>query len=142
MKDMETKQRFIELRAKGFSFDKIANEISVSKPTLIKWSKEFQDKISNQEFMNYQNILEQNKVTKQQRIKLLAKELRKINETISQKSYEDLSLKNLHLLREKVEKTIKGELADVSCLTGNKISRFADILNDSNMVDEKVWLEV
>jgi len=37
----ELKQRFIEMRAKDISYDKISKELGVSKQTLINWSKEF-----------------------------------------------------------------------------------------------------
>ena len=35
------KQRFIEMRAKDISYDKISKELGVSKQTLINWSKNF-----------------------------------------------------------------------------------------------------
>jgi transposase len=41
----ETKHRFVGLRALGFSYDKIAAEIGVTKPTLIDWAKQFADDI-------------------------------------------------------------------------------------------------
>lgn len=40
MEILETKQQFIELRAKGWSFDKIAKKLGKAKQTLIDWSKE------------------------------------------------------------------------------------------------------
>jgi transposase-like protein len=46
VKDINLKEKFIQLRAKGFSFDKIAKEISTSKPTLLKWSEEFEGEIA------------------------------------------------------------------------------------------------
>jgi len=45
MKDTDKKKDFIELRAKDWSFQRISEEISVSKPTLIKWDKEFKYEI-------------------------------------------------------------------------------------------------
>lgn len=39
MKDYKTKERFIELRAQGLSFDSIARELEVSKPTLIQFDE-------------------------------------------------------------------------------------------------------
>jgi hypothetical protein len=42
----ELTRRFIELRAMGTSFDEIVMEIKVSKPTLIKWAKQYKDHIS------------------------------------------------------------------------------------------------
>ena len=40
METIETKRRFIELRAKGYSFDKIAKELGKAKQTLLDWSRE------------------------------------------------------------------------------------------------------
>ena len=46
MKDSSVKEKFIQLRAKGLSFDKIAKQIKISKPTLLKWSEEFEKEIN------------------------------------------------------------------------------------------------
>ena len=42
--NIEQQARFIELRGKGMSFQKIAEEMGVSKPTLIKLFKELAEK--------------------------------------------------------------------------------------------------
>lgn len=47
MKDMQNKENFIRLRAEGFSFDKIAAEMGISKPTLIKWNQEFSKEVKD-----------------------------------------------------------------------------------------------
>jgi hypothetical protein len=47
MKDTQTKERFMELRAQGLPLLKIGAEINVSKPTMIKWDKEFGEEIGN-----------------------------------------------------------------------------------------------
>jgi transcriptional regulator with XRE-family HTH domain len=47
MKDNETKNRFIELRAHGLPLAKIADEIGVSKTTLVNWAQELQEEIDN-----------------------------------------------------------------------------------------------
>jgi len=41
MNDTQTQQRFVHLRAEGWSFARIAAEINGSKPTLINWSRKF-----------------------------------------------------------------------------------------------------
>jgi transposase-like protein len=43
METIETKRRFIELRAKGYSFDKIAKELGKAKQTLLDWSRDLRD---------------------------------------------------------------------------------------------------
>ena len=45
MEILETKHRFIELRAKGYSFDKIALELNKAKQTLIDWSRELKEAV-------------------------------------------------------------------------------------------------
>ena len=40
MTNNEEREKFIELRAEGLNFDKIAKELKRSKQTLINWNKE------------------------------------------------------------------------------------------------------
>jgi len=47
MKDVKTKERFIELRGQGLPLAKIAAEINVSKTTLINWERDFREEIDN-----------------------------------------------------------------------------------------------
>ena len=47
MNDQETIARFIILRTQGWSCNRITVELSISKPTLIKWSRQFQFEIRN-----------------------------------------------------------------------------------------------
>lgn len=47
LKDARTKQRFIEMRAAGLSYAKIAADLKVSKQTLITWSRDLQVEIAN-----------------------------------------------------------------------------------------------
>lgn len=75
MKDNETKEQFIELRAKGVSFEKIAKELGVSKQTLITWSKQFQIEISNLKAIKLEALQEQYYVAKEKRVQLLGKKL-------------------------------------------------------------------
>ena len=39
MHPVETRSQFLKLRVQGWSFDRIARELRVSKPTLIAWSR-------------------------------------------------------------------------------------------------------
>jgi len=68
MKDTDKQKKFIELRGKNWSFQRIADEIKVSKSTLIKWSKEFKYEINNINQMELEALYEQHKMTKEQQI--------------------------------------------------------------------------
>lgn len=65
MKDTDTKQRFIELRAKGLSFDKISDKLNTSKQTLINWQSEF-----NAEIANLKAVLKESKQRSEKRLEL------------------------------------------------------------------------
>ncbi|MHB9005175.1 MAG: helix-turn-helix domain-containing protein, partial [Coriobacteriia bacterium] len=75
MKEMEIIEKFIQLRAEGKSFDKIAKLIKVSKPTLIAWEKKYKGEIDELKWSRFENILEKYKLTQEDRIARLAKEL-------------------------------------------------------------------
>jgi len=68
MKDNETRQKFIELRAKGSSFNKIAKELNVSKSKLIAWSKEHLMEIENLKAVELESLQEQFYMTQKARI--------------------------------------------------------------------------
>jgi orotate phosphoribosyltransferase-like protein len=52
-KTLDEKQQFIELRAKGYSFQKISDELKISKPTLIEWSKNTH---TSRDIQNYRTL--------------------------------------------------------------------------------------
>jgi len=68
-------EKFIELRARGLSFDKIAEETGVSKPTLLKWNKEFLEHIEEAQFFELQNLLSQYGVMRRNRVEAISEML-------------------------------------------------------------------
>ena len=114
MKDQETKQRFIQLRAEGHSYENIANELNVSKKTLLKWGHDFAQDINNMQYFIYQNMLEQFKMTKQEQIFNWFQEIKKIDDALEKKDYNELSKKDLIILKEKFENKILKEIGDIT----------------------------
>jgi hypothetical protein len=90
MPENETKQRFIELRAKGTSYEKIANELSVSKHTLIKWSHDLELEISNFRAIEIDSLYDQYYVSKQKRIEILGKNLELLKDALEKRDYSEL----------------------------------------------------
>ena len=71
--DNETKMAFVLQRAQGKSFAKIADDLGVSKQTLIKWQGDLDNQIREQEYFEIQNITETYAVTRRQRFGVTAK---------------------------------------------------------------------
>jgi len=71
-KSIEEAEQFIQLRAKGLSFDKIAEQTGISKPTLLKWQKSYNKEIDEAMFFELQNTLEQYQVMRKNRVEVIA----------------------------------------------------------------------
>jgi len=57
MKKHLLKNKFIELRVNGNTYDEIAKELKISKPTAIKWAKEFKKDIELERLNSYSKKL-------------------------------------------------------------------------------------
>ena len=68
-------ERFIELRAKGLSYDKIASEIGTSKPTLLKWASEYAREIEQAQYFELNSILAQYQVMRRNRVEVVSETL-------------------------------------------------------------------
>lgn len=118
MKSNETRQQFIEMRAKGISFNKIAKELKISKSTLIEWSKTYLIEIGNLKTIELESLQEQFYLTKKARIELLGRQVERMKEELESRDFSDVSTdklldvfnKTLHQLKqEEVEVAFKGE---------------------------------
>jgi transcriptional regulator with XRE-family HTH domain len=61
-------EKFIELRARGLSYDKIAEETGTSKPTLLKWSNQYGRELEQAQYFELHSLLAQYGLLKQQRV--------------------------------------------------------------------------
>lgn len=75
VKGIEQQARFIELRGKGMSFQKIAEEIGVSKPTLIKWNGELLEQVKEAQYMEFEGLVEQYGLFRRERFEVYCKAL-------------------------------------------------------------------
>lgn len=121
MKDSELKKRFVEMRAEGTSFETCARELGISKSKAIQLNKDLQREINNLEFDKCQTVLETCKLTKQKRVEFLAKNLEKINNALENKSYEDMSVKELLILQEKFQTEMNELTKNTKYRTGEMI---------------------
>ena len=126
MKDLQTKEKFIELRAQGYSFDKISKEINVSKPTLIKWDQEYSKKVANLIFFNSENLIEEFRLLKIHKIEALARTLKKVLEELSKRNFENVGTKDLISIAFSLESKLKENLSGIECYTGITESFFQE----------------
>jgi len=133
---MNAKQKnFLLLRADGVSFDKIAKEINVSKPTLIKWSKQFYDEINDLQFESLIAIKEEYSFSKKNQYKQLLEHLNKIDEGITNTDLSETSIKDLLHVRN----DIATQLQNLECKT-HFIN--TEVMNDLMFEEEQTSLKL
>lgn len=96
MKNKLDKQlKFIELRAKGNSYDRISKELNVSKNTLIEWSRQNRKEIATLSNLEKDYLFDNYKLTKEHQIKSLGDQLAKIREEIANRDLSAISTDKL-----------------------------------------------
>jgi len=107
---VEQKEQFVILRAKGFSFDKIAEKLDISKPTLIKLQGELLEQVKKQQYFEMENLLEHYSVMRINRFerntRLLNSVLTELESKVEEQELSELSIPELLKLAEKLEQSI------------------------------------
>jgi len=76
--EQDKKDKFVELRAQGLSFDAISKQLSISKPTLIKLARELSDEVDWLKFMHMETLAEQYKMMRAARLERLGAVLQRV----------------------------------------------------------------
>ena len=95
----DKQKQFIILRAENLSFDKISNNLKISKPTLIEWSKVLQKEIQNLQFESFIRIKEAYGFTIKNRYETALKDLNIIESQILVSDLSKISVKDLFTIR-------------------------------------------
>lgn len=113
VKDLETKERFLELRANGMSYEKISQELQVSKQTLVTWSKDLTTAIANLRSIRLEALIERYCAAKEHRLKVFGDALSRIHNELTTRDLSQVSTDRLIDLALKVGASLRNEEADV-----------------------------
>ena len=108
-KTLDEKQQFVELRAKGYSYQKIADQLGVSKPTLIDWSKDEQTSkdIHNQRTLYLDELQEKYAMTKRHRIAVFGEVLSRAKTELDKRDLSEMSTDKLVTMVIKLSDTLR-----------------------------------
>ena len=112
MELLETKEKFIELRAKGHSYDSIAKKLGKAKQTLIDWGKELEEEIANHKALELEALYEKYYLHKENRLQTFGELLGKIKKEIEKRNLSDVSTEKLLELYLKYQAQAKEEVTD------------------------------
>lgn len=97
MYKQEDKDKFLELRVEGLSYEDISKQMNISKQTLVNWSKEedIQVQLLNLEELKKEELQKKYIVTSKSRIEMLGKRLNKLLEELDKRDFKHLSTESL-----------------------------------------------
>ena len=110
MHDEKTVQRFIELRAEGRPYARIATELNVSKPTLIAWSRKHQFQIQNLKAVEMEALACRWLSTVTERVNTLGEQLHRIQAELANRDVKDLTTAQLYSLA----RSLRGQIEQVT----------------------------
>jgi transposase-like protein len=122
MEPLQVKEEFIQLRAKGWSYDKIAEKLGKAKQTLIDWSKELQEEIANRKALELEALYELYHLHREQRIKDFAQVVKSLREEILKRDLVDVPTEKLLDLFLKYGKQLEEELIDPEFKSSKEIA--------------------
>ena len=118
---LEVKSQFIELRAKGWSYVKIARKLKVSKNTLASWGNELDGDIASLRAVEMEALHEKYFMTKEARIQLLGEQLKEIKAELKRRGLEAVSTEKLLEMELKLYQALQAEYVETRPLTEDEI---------------------
>ena len=122
---MAEKIRFMEMRANGYSFGKIAAEMGISKPTLIKWAVQYEDEIETLAATELEMVLDRHGLIRQQEAEAIATQLERVGKAIEAQDLNKLPLRDLLLMKNNLEGKLAEYVRASRIHTGKDIPRRA-----------------
>lgn len=134
----EQKERFIELRAKGMPFQTIANEIGISKPTLLEWAKEFKIEIANLKAFEIETLQERYYMSWKKRTEQFNNQLEQINKELEKRDLSEIQTEKLIDMKLKLLDKLKNEQIEIKIKEEKETSLLLDELLFAKEVRE--WI--
>lgn len=104
----EQKHRFVVMRAKGYSYARIARELRVSKGTLTAWIAEMEADIARTRAMELESLQEEFSMLKEGRIRLIGEQLKAIQAEIGRRDLSKVNTDKLLELQLRYFEQLKG----------------------------------
>ena len=119
----ELKSEFVQLRAKGLPYAKIAERLGVAKSTLANWNAELEAEVASARAMELEALQEEYFLLKEGRIRLLGEQLRRIRDELAGRDLADLSTDKLMDLMLRHYAALKEEFVETRVFTEAEIKR-------------------
>lgn len=116
-KSTETKLQFIELRAEGLSFAKIAEQLHTAKSTLQEWDRELSAEIAERRDEREAEVYHLYGLSREARLRRMGDTLNRINAALDEKDLSELSADRLLAMKLQYERALKEDYKDPPTVT-------------------------
>jgi DNA-binding XRE family transcriptional regulator len=123
----ELKERFVELRAAGLSYADAAEQLGVSKPTLIAWSKELSFQIKNARNLRLDALFERFAIAKEKRVEVFGERLKAILTELDKRDLTEVPTPALLTLALKYGEHLREEYRPLELTTPGSFERTDDL---------------
>lgn len=106
MYDSKTQQQFVELRMRGVSYARIAEELKVSRRTLIEWGRKFQFEIHNGRIVEREALRERYLASTEEQVRRLGEQLQRVEAELAKRDLAELSTMRLFTAAESLRRQI------------------------------------
>jgi len=100
-------EKFMELRAKGKSFNQIAQQLKVGKQTLIDWNKEFKEEVANRKAVEIEALQEKYFLTVQKSIEFYGSKIQRLENELKHRELLEVPTEKLFELLLKYRAALK-----------------------------------
>jgi len=118
----ELQNQFIEMRARGLSYSKIAKTLGLSKGTLSVWNKELSEEIASLKEIQLEELYEKYYLLKKGRIELIGSQLKKLQEELSSRDFSEVATEKLLDLLLRYHEALKAEYVELRDETDTKMN--------------------
>ncbi len=118
----ELQNQFIEMRARGLSYSKIAKTLGLSKGTLSVWNKELSEEIAGLKEIQLEELYEKYYLLKKGRIELIGSQLKKLQEELSSRDFSEVATEKLLDLLLRYHEALKAEYVELRDETDTKMN--------------------
>jgi hypothetical protein len=119
----ELKADFVQLRAKGLPYLRIAERLGVAKSTLANWNAELEAQVASARAMELEALQEEFFLLKEGRIRLLGEQLQRLRHELADRDLSSVPTDKLLELLLKFQAVLKEEFVEVRPLSDGELSR-------------------
>jgi hypothetical protein len=127
----ELKADFVQLRAKGLPYVRIAERLGVAKSTLANWNAELEAQIASARAMEIEALQEEFFLLKEGRIRLLGEQLQRLRQELANRDLSSVPADKLMELLLKYQTALKEEWVEVRPLSDGELSRLGSLPSEA-----------